>query len=165
MTQTIEIRELRPGDDHHLVDIALAAWTPIYEAYRGELGEELFEFLHADWPKRKAEQILSVCRADEPGKVLVAYENLGVAGFVSYYPNEPKTGMAQIGNNAAHPDFQRRGIAKMMYRAVFECLRNDGIKYVKVRTGGDPAHLPARKAYEGVDFNIGLPVVEYFRHL
>ena len=165
MTQTIEIRELRPGDDHHLVDIALAAWAPIYEAYKKELGEELFDFLHADWPQRKAEQILAVCKADEPGTFLVAYENLRVAGFVSFYPHAPKTGMAQIGNNAVHPDFQRRGIAKMMYRAVFECLRNRGIKYVKVRTGGDPAHLAARKAYEGVGFNIELPVVEYFRHL
>lgn len=165
MTQTIEIRELRPGDDHHLVDIAFAAWAPIYEAYKKELGEELFDFLHADWPQRKAEQILAVCKADEPGMVLVAYENLRVAGFVSFYPHAPKTGMAQIGNNAVHPDFQRRGIAKMMYRAVFECLRNRGIKYVKVRTGGDPAHLAARKAYEGVGFNIELPVVEYFRHL
>ena len=165
MTQTIEIRELQPGDDHHLVDIALAAWAPIYEAYRKELGEELFDFLHADWPKRKAEQILSVCRAEDPGKLLVAYAKLRAAGFVSFYPNAPKTGMAQIGNNAVHPDFQRRGIAKMMYRAVFERLQNDGIKYVKVRTGSDPTHLPARKAYEGVGFNIELPVVEYFRHL
>ena len=165
MKQTIEIRELRPGDDYHLVDIALAAWAPIYESYRKLLGEELFDVMHSDWPKRKAEHILSACRPDEPGMVLVAYESVKVAGFVSFYPNEPKTGVAQIGNNAVHPDFQRRGIAKMMYQEVFQYLRNSGIEYAKVRTGADPSHLPARKAYEGVGFNIELPVVEYYRRL
>ena len=165
MKPKIEIREVQPGDENRLVDIALAAWAPIYELRRKVLGEELFDLMHSDWPKRKEQQILSVCRPDEPGMVLVAYENATVAGFVSFYPNSPKTGVAEIGNNAVHPDFQRQGIAKMMYREVFQRLRMMGIKYVKVRTGGDPSHMPARKAYEGVEFNIELPVVEYFRRL
>jgi ribosomal protein S18 acetylase RimI-like enzyme len=165
MKPTIEIRDLQPGDESRLVDIALAAWTPIYESYRKSLGEELYDLMHSDWQKRKAKQILSVCRPDEPGMVLAAYERVTVAGFVSFYPNAPKAGVAEIGNNAVHPDFQRQGIAKMMYREVFQRLRTLGIKYVKVRTGGDPSHMPARKAYEGVDFNIELPVVEYYRRL
>ena len=165
MKPTIEIREVQPGDENRLVEIALAAWVPIYELRRKVLGEELFDLMHADWPKRKEQQILSVCRPDEPGMVLAAYESETIAGFVSYYPDSPKPGMAEIGNNAVHPDFQRQGIAKMMYREVFQRLRTMGIKYVKVRTGGDPSHMPARKAYEGVDFNIELPVVEYFRRI
>lgn len=164
MKPTIEIRELQPGDDNRLVDIALAAWAPIYESYRQVLGEELFDLMHSDWQERKAKQILSVCRPDEPGMVLVACEST-VAGFVSFYPNIPKTGMAEIGNNAVHPDFQKQGIAKMMYQEVFQRLRAIGIKYVKVRTGGDPFHMPARKAYESVDFKIEVPVVEYYRRL
>jgi len=36
---------------------------------------------------------------------------------------------------------------------------------VKVATGADISHLPARKAYEKIGFDIILPGVEYFRRI
>ena len=44
-------------------------------------------------------------------------------------------------------------------------IQAEGIHFVKVRTAGDPPHLPARQAYEKVGFDIALPGVEYFQRL
>lgn len=66
---------------------------------------------------------------------------------------------------AADTEFQNQGIAQLMYHEVFSRLRGDGIEYVKVCTGGDPSHAPARTAYEKVGFDIALPGAEYFRRL
>jgi AAA domain len=38
------------------------------------------------------------------------------------------------------------------------------MKYVRVDTGGDPSHAPARRAYEKARF-LPIPVVHYFRTL
>ena len=165
MKSNVAIRELHPGDRDRLVDIALAAWSPVFASFREILGAELFALVHPDWQKEKAGQVLSACQPDSPGTILVAQSDAAIAGFVSFYPNVPHPGMAEIGNNAVHPDFQRQGIAQMMYQEVFQRLQAVGIRYVKVRTGGDPSHLPARLAYERVGFDTSLPGVEYFRRL
>ena len=64
-----------------------------------------------------------------------------------------------------HPDWQGRGIAPRLYEYVFERLRERGMRYVKVHTGGDPAHAPARRAYQKAGFEIALPQVDYYREL
>ena len=171
----IAIRELETGDTERLVEIALAAWTPVFSSFRDILGAELFDLTRPDCRKEKADQIRKACQADSPAKVLVAQsrddvggDRMGgeiIAGFVSYYPKAREPGVAEIGNNAVHPDFQNRGIAQMMYQEVFQRLRSEGIQFVKVHTGGDPSHLPARLAYEKAGFNISLPGVEYYRRL
>ncbi len=161
----INIRDLKPGDVDRLVKIALAAWTPVYASFRKILGDELFELQYPDCFGSKRQQILTVCEPESPGVVLVA-ERAGItAGFVSYFLDVPKPGMAEIGNNAVHPDHQRQGIAQTMYAEVLRRLRDRGIGFVKVFTGGDPAHLPARRAYEKAGFNIALPTVDYFQQL
>jgi len=176
----LAIRELEAGDTDRLVEIALAAWTPVFSSFRDILGPELFDLTRPDCRKEKADQIRKACQADSPAKVLVAQNRDGmgrddmgrddmgrdiIAGFVSYYPEAREPGVAEIGNNAVHPDFQNRGIAQMMYQEVFQRLRSEGIQFVKVHTGGDPSHLPARLAYEKAGFNISLPGVEYYRRL
>ena len=165
MKPDIVIRELYPEDHDRLVDIALAAWVPIFASFRQILGAELFALVHPHWEEDKAGQIRRVCEPDSPGTVLVAQSGTVVAGFVSFFPDAPRPGMAEIGNNAVHPGFQGQGIAQMMYREVIEQLRAAGMSYIKVCTGGDPSHLPARKAYEKAGFDISLPGVEYFRRL
>jgi ribosomal protein S18 acetylase RimI-like enzyme len=73
--------------------------------------------------------------------------------------------IGEIGNNAVHPDVQGRGIGPQMYRHALERLRELGMRFVKVGTGGDPAHAPARRAYEKVGFDVQLPGVEYYCRL
>jgi ribosomal protein S18 acetylase RimI-like enzyme len=165
MIEKMIIRELEPRDHERLVEIALAAWAPVYASFKRILGAELFAMRHPDWQEEKKGHILLACKPDSPGTVLVAERENVVLGFVSFYPNVPRHGMAAIGNNAVHPDYQRQGIAHLMYQEVFRRLREQGIDFVTVRTGGDPSHLPAQRAYEKAGFDIALTEVEYFRHL
>ena len=68
-------------------------------------------------------------------------------------------------DNAVHPRWQNRGVAQVMYAHVFARLRQLGMRAVRVNTGGDPSHAPARRAYEKAGFAVGIPCVDYYRKL
>jgi ribosomal protein S18 acetylase RimI-like enzyme len=134
------------------------------------MGDELFLSAHPDWQQQKARQVRNACASVSSAIVAVA-EMLAdepatarVVGFCTCYANST-TGIGEIGNNAVHPDWQGQGIAQRLYTYVFEQLRERGMRYVRVRTGGDPAHAPARRAYQKSGFDIALPGVEYYREL
>jgi hypothetical protein len=52
-----------------------------------------------------------------------------------------------------------------MYRHVLEHFRSQGLRFACLNTGLDPAHAPARRAYEAVGFDRQVPVVEYWQDL
>ncbi|MBM3135725.1 MAG: hypothetical protein FJZ89_10695 [Chloroflexi bacterium] len=52
-----------------------------------------------------------------------------------------------------------------MYQHVLQHFRDEGLRYAHVDTGLDPAHIPARRAYEGVGFDRQVPMVEYWQDL
>jgi len=168
--QEIVIRPLIPSDVDTLVAIALAAWQPIYAFYRQAMGDDLFFLVHPNWQQEKERQIRQGC-APAPHAIAAVAEmpasggqSTQVVGFVTCYVHT-STGIGEIGNNAVHPDWQGQGIAPRLYEYAFERLRERGMRYVKVRTGGDPAHAPARRAYQKARFEIALPGVEYYREL
>jgi len=164
MTDGILIREVRPEDVDALVDIAVAAWEPVKAARRQIMGEELFAALNHDWEQRKARQVRSDCAPESRAMVCVAEDAGRLVGFAAYYINET-TGVGQIGNNAVHAEAQGKGIAGKMYEYAFDRLRERGMRFVHVGTGGDPGHAPARRAYEKAGFNIRDPKVHYYRKL
>ena len=164
MSDRIVIRDLEPTDVEAIADIAVAAWVPIFAYYREAMGEELFALACPDWQEDKAGQVRRACEPDHPAMVCVATSDGCVVGFATYYANRA-SGIGEIGNNAVHPDFQGRGIATRLYSHVFARLRELDVRFVKVGTGGDPAHAPARRAYERAGFSIRLPHVEYYRKL
>lgn len=165
MSESFVIRELKPGDVDVIADIAVAAWTPIYAQFRDIMGEELFSALYPDWKGRKAGQVRRACEPDAGGYVYVAEKQGKVVGFVTFYVIDEKAKIAEIGNNAVHPDYQRQGIGSSMYRFVFARMKEAGVRFVKVGTGGDISAAPARAAYEKVGFSIKLPHVTYYRKL
>lgn len=164
------IRPLEPSDVEVVVEIALAAWQPIFAFYRQTMGDDLFFAARPDWQQEKARQVRQACVPDSSAIVAVAQVSecepsiAQVVGFVTCYAHA-KTGIGAIGNNAVHPDWQGQGIAPRLYEYAFERLRERGMRYVKVGTGGDPAHAPARRAYQKAGFGIALPGVEYYREL
>jgi GNAT superfamily N-acetyltransferase len=164
MSDELIIREVRPEDTEAVVAIAVAAWAPIFASFRRIQGEPLFTAAHPDWRKDKGEQVRRACEHPEKSHVHVAELAGRVVGFITFYP-KAETRIAEIGNNAVHPDFQGRGIGARMYEYVFEKMRQMGMRFVEVHTGGDPGHAPARRAYEKVGFDIQLPTVTYWRRL
>jgi len=168
--QEIVIRPLVPADVDAVVGIAVAAWQPIFARYRQMMGDELFITVHPHWQQEKARQVRQACAPDSSAIVVVAEmpqngeQVARVVGFCTCY-TRPAVDVGEIGNNAVHPDWQGRGIASRLYQYVFERLRDRGMRYVKVHTGGDPAHTPARRAYQKAGFDVALPQVEYYREL
>ncbi len=69
MSQTpiTTIRELAAGDIARLVEIALAAWEPVFDSFEQILGSELFELTRPGCRESKAEQIRAACQLKQPG--------------------------------------------------------------------------------------------------
>ncbi len=161
MTHNVLIRDVRPEDVETLVAIAIAAWEPVNVCRRQTMGEELFAAAKPDWQGRKAREIRSACDPQNRAGVCVAEHGGQVVGFVAFHANEVSR-IGEIGNNAVHPDFQGMGIGSSMYRYAFERLRERGMRFARVVTGGDAPYAAARRAYEKAGFCIRVPLVSYY---
>ena len=162
MSGEVLIRDLAPRDVEAVVEIAVLAWEPIYASYREMLGDELFDTLHPDWKREKAGHIRHSL-ADDRGIAFVAERDGEIVGFVTAYAKS--NGVGEIGNNAVHPEFQNQGIAGRLYERALDWLRGQGMRFAEVGTGLDPAHAPARRAYEKAGFAHARPSVTYHRKL
>ena len=160
----IVIRELTPGDVEAAVAIAMAAWEPIFAQYREIVGEELFAVAFAHWREEKARQVRWACSDESSMRVCVAERRGETVGFITFRADERRS-IGEIGNNAVLPVCQGQGIGTAMYRHVLGCFRALGLRAAKVTTGLDPAHAPARAAYQKAGFDIQLPSVTYYRML
>jgi ribosomal protein S18 acetylase RimI-like enzyme len=156
----IIIRHAEEKDIKAAVAIAIDAWIPIREVFKKELGEEIYHAFFKNW---KAEKEAEVSAELKSGNGFVTISDNKVVGFISYKIDS--NGNGTIGTNAVHKDYRRRGISSMMYNHVLECLKKKGVSFVKVITGGDEGHLPARIAYEKVGFTSSLPFVCYYKKL
>jgi len=164
MSGDITIREVTPRDVEALAAIARAAWTPVYEARRRLMGDAIFKTVHPDWAEAKAEQVRRACVPASGTHVRVVELDGEVAGFVTFRL-DVKPGVGEIGNNAVDPRFQGRGIGSRMYAHVLDEMRRMGMRYACVSTGGDDAHIGARRAYEKAGFERPIPSVTYYRKL
>ncbi|NLG29243.1 MAG: GNAT family N-acetyltransferase [Chloroflexi bacterium] len=166
----LTVRAALPDDLDAVVEIALAAWQPIYAEYQRLLGAELYASLHADWRARKAEQVRSACLAaftahsPATAHALVAVLDGRVVGFATF-ATDPATGVGVLTNNAVAPASQGRGIASQLYARALALMRAAGMRHARVTTGGDAAHAPARRAYEKAGFVAMLSSVDYYRKL
>lgn len=157
---TVTIREFRRTDLGAILDIAVAAWQPVFESSRNIVGEELFETVYSDPDARKRKQVTLACSDDTPTLVWVAELDGEIAGFITVIMNHDSL-VAEIGNNAVSPDHQHQGIGTTMYDFVLAQMRDAGMNAAVVTTGGDDAHAPARRAYEKAGFWGPVPSVEY----
>jgi ribosomal protein S18 acetylase RimI-like enzyme len=146
------------------LDIAVAAWDPIYASFRTLLGPEIFAVAFPDWQMEKRRQVASACRGEHGAVVIVAERDGEPVGFISYYLNQT-TQIGEIGNNAVDPQYQGVGIGPQMYEYVLAQMREAGMRGARVTTGLDPSHAPARRAYEKAGFTRGLPSITYYQAL
>ena len=157
----ITINKAAESDIDTAISIALEAWAPIYNGYRLELGEELFDGIFSKWQESKSKSVSDGLRSR---RGYVAKDDGKVVGFI-YYLYDPKTKIGTIGENAVNQAYRGQGIGGMLYQYVFKCLEAEGAEHVKVTTGGDDEHAPARRAYEKAGFEVYLPSVVYYKKL
>jgi len=164
MSDEMVIRPARAEDIPAVCELAELAWQPVYAEFRRRLGDRLDSRLRPQVKGLKEAQVRQAFE-QRPDSMIVTEIGGRIAAFATFYVVEPEKRIGEIGNNAVHPDFQGRGIARKQYERIFEELRRLGMEYVRVTTGLDDAHAPARRAYEAVGFDRQLPVVTYYREL
>ena len=155
----IIVRKAKIEDVYSVCDIAKECWADIYEGYREQLGDDIYERIYTFPLEDKAEKIRL---AVEDGRVFVAECSGEICGFSSFLV-EGRVG--SLKDNAVRKKFQGRKIASKLYEAVFEKLRSEGCSVVRVGTGLDAAHAPARRAYEKAGFEASLSSITYYKKL
>ena len=157
------LRTVQSEDFDRILEITIAAFTSIHESFRSMMGEALYEINWANW-KQVHEDYLRTITEGEPAKQFLVGEIEGkIIGYAHYSCHE-KEQKGEIGLNAIHPDYQGRGLSQAFYAEAERQLKARGMKQIVVGTGGDPAHLPARRSYEKAGFK-ALPHVTYFKTL
>jgi len=153
------VRPVQAGDVERVHEIAVAAWTPIFERYRMIVGEtmwnDVFAGWDADWFSRSPEQWA--------GEGIVTELDGEVAGFASWSLGEGR--VAEVGGNAVDPAMQGRGIGAAQIKWVINMFRERGFGVGKVYTGMDPAHGPARSEYRKAGLRVGVTKSEYYNYL
>ena len=158
-----QLRDARPDDAEACAALAVVAWQRVHDSYTAILGNILHEQLFSGWEERKAREVRRVVH-DQPERALVAVAGGAVVGFVTFQMDAARH-VGVIGNNAVQPDWQGRGIAGALYRAVLARMRANGMRLAQVATGLDEGHAPARAAYARAGFRVGLPSITYYQDL
>ena len=157
----LTIRPATASDTEALVSLAKNEWAAIYDGFRPQLGDEIFSLVYPDPMAQKEAQIRENVAS---GNCFVTELDGKIAGFI-YYAYDEKTKIGTIGNNAVSGNFRGRGIGPSQYEFVFDLLRKQGAAAVRVTTGADEAHAPARRAYEKAGFSESLSSVTYYKKL
>ena len=155
------IRDFKASDLPVIADIGNRAWRGIHAMARERLGEELFRIIKPDTENCKGREIMDHA-SKHPEWILICEEAGRIVGFATFSIDGD---MGEIGNNAVDPGCGLKGVGQQMYGAVMERMRQQGVKAVKVSTGLDEAHAPARRAYERAGFIKCLEHVTYYRPL
>ncbi|MBE6695340.1 MAG: GNAT family N-acetyltransferase [Ruminococcaceae bacterium] len=155
------IRPATPEDTDTLVKIALNEWKAIYEGYRQQMGDELY---FTFFPDCNADKEAQIRRNVAAGNCFVTECDGKIAGFINYVYSEAEK-IGTISNNAVSSEFRGRGIGPRQYEFIFDRLRSLGAIAVKVTTGLDEGHAPARRAYEKAGFSANTKSITYYKKL
>ncbi len=164
MSADLTLRPVEPADLPALQEVRRAAFAPVFESFRKLVGDELYALALSGSDAEQAALLESLCAAEKRDRMLVALVDGRIIGFVSYELNR-ETRIGEIGLNAVHPDFAGRSFGTQMYEQVLERMKDAGMQVATVGTGGDPSHAPARRAYEKVGFDAGIPSVYLYKRL
>ena len=157
------IRKIQEEDIDIVVGFAVEAWEPVFASFKKVLGEEIFEFLRPNWREEQAKAVRNTCLNTDKYTTFVADNNGKAVGFVCVTMNkESKVG--EIDLLAVDPKAQGQNIGTELNLHALDFMKENGIVFAEVGTGGDPGHAPARRAYEKAGFT-GLPLMRYYKKL
>ena len=156
---SVTVRVAAVGDIERIAEIVRDGWEDIYNGYRAQLGDDIYDSIYTAPLEVKADKIGSIIKE---GRVLVAELDGCVCGFASYLV---EGSVGALKDNAVARSARGHGVAKALYEAVFDRLRAAGCTVVRVGTGLDEAHAPARRAYIKAGFTAKLESVTYYKKL
>jgi GNAT superfamily N-acetyltransferase len=157
---------IRPARDEELPrirQIAKQAWSPIYAYFREKMGEDLWTREHPGDPLEQKADVVERHFREHPDQAFVTEVDGEVVGFCTYTLRDSLVGV--VGNNAVAPEAQGKGVGSLQYETCLQRMREAGMIYARVQTGLDPAHAPARRAYEKVGFEPVRPHIDYYMTL
>jgi len=153
------VRIALESDADCVAAIARAQWSVIYEEYRKQLGDALYEIIYRDALDAKE---IAIRTAISQKRCLIAEWEGVVCGFCTY---QIQKAVGALTNNAVSQEYKGHGIAGMLYSRVFEIMKKNGCTAVKVTTGGGDIYAPARRAYEKAGFSENLEQITYYKML
>ena len=153
----ITIRQASKADADSILEIAYRCWEVIYDGYRQILGDDLYACIYDQPLESKMKTILQEVLE---GRTFVAERNGIICGFASFRIDGD---CGVIGHNAVMPEHKGHGIAGLLYERIFEQFRAHGCTHTTVLTGLDDSHASARKAYQKMGFEVGLPSIRYYK--
>ena len=152
------MRPASANDLPQLDAVRQAAFAPVFASFRSILGEEIYALAQAQEDEAQDEYLISLLTLQSNWEVYAAEMDCTVIGFVSIQLNQD-TKVGEIGLNAVHPTHAGKGVGTAMYDFAIERMKEAGMKVATVGTGGDPSHVPARRAYEKAGFAVQIPSV------
>jgi len=158
MNQEFNIRLANINDLPTMENIRQKAFRPVFASFRNILGDEIYSLAQEPEDNKQSELLSSMLAPNSVWHLFVLELSQGVIGFVSVQlDNETKVG--EIGLNAVHPDYSRKGFGTEMYKYAIKIMKESGMEVATVATGGDESHIPARKAYEKSGFDVQISSV------
>ncbi|MCF6177512.1 MAG: GNAT family N-acetyltransferase [Victivallaceae bacterium] len=112
-----------------------------------------------DWFEYKNRSLEDQCRANIYNVIVCE-----IAGNVVGYATmslDCERGIAEVGNNAVHPDFQGKGIGKMMQQEIMRRMIESGFEKFKVNTLSND--IAAQKVYEKLGFEKIITGIYYLK--
>ena len=154
----IKLKTATKTDLSFLEQIRAKAFQPVFDSFRKILGNTIYETAQKSEDIAQKDYLESLFEEDSGWELWKVIHEETIVGFISIQTND-KTKVGEIGLNAVDPDYGGKGIGTEMYSFAIEYMRKKGMKVATVATGGDPSHLPARKAYRKAGFNVEIPSV------
>lgn len=162
--QDLNIRPSAPEDFHVLDAIRAAAFAPVFASFRSLVGAPIAAAAFHSAEREQQDHLSNLLKPGD-GRIMLVAEKSGVArGFCAVSWNA-ETGIGEIGLNAVHPSTQRHGIARRLYTAALDRMRDEGMRVALVGTGGDESHASARAAYGAAGFTAAVPSLHLYRLL
>ncbi len=163
MMTNVHIRAFEAADLEAIQRIRAVAFEPIFRSFREIVGETISALALTQADAEQAEHLASVCDPNSHYRVYVALIDQLIVGFVSFSVNESKR-TGEIGLNAVHPDHAGKGIGTTLYNFAIQ-MRRSGMLLATVGVGGDPSHIPARRAYDKAGFGPSIRSIWMYRLL
>jgi ribosomal protein S18 acetylase RimI-like enzyme len=158
------VRSLTRHDLPRLTELTIDTFRPFYEdSFRPLVGDIVFANQHGDWRADYRTQVAGLHDPDSHRYVAVAETGGTIAGYVAWCgdPVRRDGSITILAVDAAH---RRHQVGAALCEHAFDALRTLGAEVVRIGTGGDPFHAPARALYESLGC-VRLPVAVYYREL